>query len=110
MANVRNLEDLLVHELKDMYDAEQQLIEALPKMAKAAKSPQLKAAIEEHLKQTRGHVERLSQTFRHLGKRASRETCEAMQGLIAEAEQVLEEKMDPNVMDAAIIAAALHID
>ncbi len=110
MANVRNLEDLLVHELKDMYDAEQQLVEALPKMARAAKSEELKRAIQAHLEQTRGHVERLSQVFRHMGKRASRETCEAMQGLITEAQQVLEEEMEPSVLDAAIIAAAQKVE
>ncbi|MCC7208841.1 MAG: ferritin-like domain-containing protein [Anaerolineae bacterium] len=110
MAKVRNLEDLLVHELKDLYDAEQQLVEALPLLAQAVTSEDLKGALEAHLEQTRGHVERLSQVFKALGKRATRETCEAMQGLVTEAQQVLEEGMEPNVLDAAIIAAAQKVE
>ena len=86
-----NLEDLLCDQLQDLYDAEQQLTKALPKMAKAADSPQLKKALEQHLQETEDQVERLERVFAVLNKEAKAKTCEAMKGLIAEGEEVARE-------------------
>ena len=107
---VRTFEDLFVDELKDLYDAEQQLIKALPKMAKAANSPNLKSAFENHLKQTEGHVKRLEQVFEGLGKKPTRKTCAAMKGLVEEGSQVIEEDMEPEIKDAALIGAAQRVE
>jgi len=107
---VRTFEDLLVDEIKDLYDAEHQLTKALPKMAKAATSPQLKSAFESHLKETEGHVKRLEQVFEGLGMKPTRKTCAAMKGLVEEGSEVLEEDMDPEVKDAALIGAAQRVE
>jgi ferritin-like metal-binding protein YciE len=107
---IRTLEDLLFDELKDLYDAEHQLTKALPKMAKAANSSQLKSAFETHLKETEGHIKRLEQVFEGLGKKATRKTCAAMKGLVEEGSEVLEEEMDPEVKDAALIGAAQRVE
>ena len=107
---IRTFEDLLVDEIKDLYDAEHQLTKALPKMAKAATSPELKSAFESHLKQTEGHIKRLAQVFAGLGKKPTRKTCAAMKGLVEEGSEVIEEEMDPEVKDAALIGAAQRVE
>ncbi len=107
---IRTFEDLLIDELKDLYDAEHQLTKALPKMAKAATSSDLKTAFESHLKQTEGHIKRLEQVFEGLGKKATRKTCAAMKGLVEEGSQTIEEEMDPEVKDAALIGAAQRVE
>src|SRR5262245_41438580 len=107
---MKTLNDLLVHELKDLLSAEKQLTKALPKMAKAATSEDLKRALEEHLEETKGHVERLEQIFGQL-EAANRGTkCKAMEGLIEEGKSILEEDMEDEVRDAAIIAAAQRVE
>ena len=86
---MQNLEDLLHDQVRDLYDAEKQLVKALPKMAEAASSPELKKAFEDHLKQTQGHVTRLEEVFKHLNHSARAKTCEAMKGLVAEGEEIM---------------------
>lgn len=107
---VNTFEDLAVQELKDLYDAEHQLVQALPKMVKAANNPQLKSAFETHLEETREQITRLEQVFEAMGKTASRKTCEAMKGLLKEATEALEEEMPADVKDAALIAAAQRVE
>src|SRR5437763_14124222 len=106
MAKIKNLEDFLIDELKDLYSAENQIIKALPKMAKAATFPQLKAGFEEHLKQTEGHVQRLETIFEALGEKPTGKTCKAMEGLVAEGDELIGEKPEPSVLDAGLISAA----
>lgn len=103
---LQHLHDLFVHELNDLYDAEHQLTKALPKMANKAEHPQLKAAFEDHLVQTQGQIDRLEQVFQQLGLPAKGETCLAMKGLVAEAEKLMGENADKDVLDAGLIAAA----
>jgi ferritin-like metal-binding protein YciE len=105
-----NLEDLLVDELKDLYSAETQLLKAIPKMAKAATSKLLKAGFEKHLKQTEGHVERLEQVCEELDASPKGKKCKAMEGLIEEGSEVIEEDAEPEVKDAALIAAAQRVE
>jgi ferritin-like metal-binding protein YciE len=105
-----SLEDLFVHELKDLLSAEKQLVKALPKMAKGAASDTLRGAIEEHLDQTKTHVERLETIFENLGKAARAEHCKGMEGLIEEGSALLEEAGDDMVKDAALIAAAQRVE
>jgi ferritin-like metal-binding protein YciE len=110
MAKLTSLDDLLVHELQDIYHAEGQIIKALPKMVKAASHPELQAAFEEHLEQTEGQVERLDQAFKLLGVPAKGQKCEGMAGLIEEGQKMMAEDAEPSVMDAALIAAAQKIE
>jgi ferritin-like metal-binding protein YciE len=110
MAKLNSLDDLLVHELQDIYHAEGQIIKALPKMVKAASHPELQAAFEEHLEQTEGQIERLDQAFKLLGVPAKGKKCEGMAGLIEEGQKMMAEDADPSVMDAALIAAAQKIE
>jgi ferritin-like metal-binding protein YciE len=110
MAKIENLRDLLVHELKDLYSAETQLVKALPKMAKAASDEDLVEAFEEHLEQTKGQVERLERVFEILGEKPRGKTCEAMKGLVAEGEEVISEDATDDVKDAALIAAAQKVE
>jgi ferritin-like metal-binding protein YciE len=110
MARLNSLDDLLVHELQDIYNAEGQILKALPKMIKAASHPELQSAFEEHLEQTEGQVERLDQVFKLLGVPAKGKKCEGMAGLIEEGKKVMEEDADPSVMDAALIAAAQKVE
>src|SRR6478735_4897063 len=102
----RTLRDLFVEQLQDMYNAESQLVKALPKMAKAANNSQLKQGFEKHLKQTEQHYARLEQVFKAIGEKAKSKTCEAMEGLVEEASDWLGEKASPEVMDAGLIAHA----
>jgi ferritin-like metal-binding protein YciE len=104
-----NLQELFVNELRDIYDAEKQLTKALPKMAKAAESDELRGAFEEHLEQTRGHVGRLEEVFKLLGIAARGKPCEGMKGLIEEGEEVMEE-MEGSTLDAALIASAQKVE
>jgi ferritin-like metal-binding protein YciE len=105
-----SLDDLFLEQLQDLYDAEKRLTSALPKMADAAHSPQLKDAFRLHLRQTEGQVSRLEQIFGELGQRPHRETCEAMKGLIREGEEMVQAKGDASVKDAALIAAAQRVE
>src|SRR5919199_6921822 len=105
-----SLQDVLHEQLTDLYDAEKQLVDALPKVAQASANDSLREAIEEHLEQTRGHVERLDEVFELIGWKPGDEQCEAMKGLIAEGEEVLEAQGEPNSKDAAIIAAAQRVE
>jgi ferritin-like metal-binding protein YciE len=107
---LESLENLFVHELKDLLSAEKQLVKALPKMAKGANSEALRAGFEEHLEQTKGHVERLEKIFGLLGKTARAETCKAMEGLIEEGSDLLKEEGSPSVKDAALIGAAQRVE
>jgi ferritin-like metal-binding protein YciE len=104
------LKELFVNELKDLYSAENQLIKALPKMAKAATSPDLKAGFEEHLKQTEGHVERLEKIFEKLQESPKGKKCKGMEGLIDEGKEMIEEDPGPEELDAGLIAAAQRVE
>jgi ferritin-like metal-binding protein YciE len=105
-----SLKELFVSELKDLYSAENQIVKALPKMAKAASSADLRAAFEEHLEQTHGHVERLEQIFKTLGATPKGKKCKAMEGLIEEGKELLEADAEPAVRDAGLIAAAQRVE
>jgi ferritin-like metal-binding protein YciE len=105
-----SLQDLYMEELKDLYSAESQLLIALPKMAKAASSPELRRAFEHHLEQTKGQVKRLETIFKKLGSSPKGKKCKAMEGLIEEGSELMEEQAEPTVMDAALIAAAQRIE
>src|SRR5579883_2748368 len=100
---LKSFKDLFTNQIEDLYDAEQRLTKALPKMAEAAHSNQLKQAIQQHLSETQGHVSRLETIFREIGVEPKRETCEAMKGLISEGEDMIHAKGDPDVRDAANI-------
>jgi ferritin-like metal-binding protein YciE len=108
--HVANLEQLLINELKDIYSAEKQITKALPKMAKASTSPELRAAFESHLKETMGQIERLDQIFETLGKSAKGKVCHGMQGVIEEGSEVLEDTEKGSVRDAALISAAQRVE
>ncbi|MGI8959876.1 MAG: ferritin-like domain-containing protein [Bryobacteraceae bacterium] len=105
-----SFQDLFVNQLEDLYDAEQRLTQALPKMAEAANSNQLKQAFQHHLTETQGHVSRLQTIFRQIGIDPKRESCEAMKGLISEGEEMVDAKGDPSIKDAALIAAAQRVE
>jgi ferritin-like metal-binding protein YciE len=107
---LNTLNDVLEEQLTDLYSAEQQLITALPKMAQAASSAELRQAFETHLQETRGHFERLQELLPTLGFQTGGETCEAMQGLIKEGDKVVRAQGDPNAKDAALIAAAQRVE
>ena len=105
-----SLQDLYIEELKDLYSAENQLLEALPKMAEAATSAELREVFESHLTETRNQVQRLELIFKQLGTSAKGKKCKAMEGLIAEANDLMAEDGDPSVMDAALIASAQRVE
>ncbi len=107
---MNNLNDVLVEQLGDLYSAERQLVEALPKMAGAASTQELRMAIEQHLDETRGHVQRIEQAFSQLGISPPAEECEAMKGLIKEGEKVINTQGQPAAKDAALIAAAQRVE
>ena len=110
MAKEKTLEDLFYDTLKDIYFAERQILRALPKMARAAQSTELKAGFEKHREETEGHVERLQQVFEIIGKRAQGKTCEAIQGIIAEGEEIMEEFKGTSAVDAGLISAAQAVE
>lgn len=110
MPSLENLHDLFVEELRDLYDAEKQLTKALPLMAQAAKSDELRQGFESHLKETQEHAQRIEKIFDGLGVPPEGKTCKAMAGLIAEAKETMDEDADPDVMDAALIVAAQKVE
>src|SRR4051812_33136928 len=104
---MKSFEDLFHHELKDLYSAEKQLTKALPKMAKAASNEELRQAFEDHLQETETQLERLEQIFTQLGLPTTRvHKCKAMEGLIEEGKEIMEEDSEPELLDAALICAA----
>ena len=105
-----SLDELLVEQLEDLYDAEKRLTEALPKMAEAANSSELKQAFQSHLRETEQQVVRLEQVFQQLGRDAETKTCQAMKGLISEGDEMIKAKGDPDVKDAALISAAQKVE
>jgi len=107
---MNSLDDLFVSELKDLYSAEKQLLKAIPKMAKAASSKSLQNGFTKHLKQTEGHVSRLEKVFEELGVSPRGKKCKAMEGLIEEGQDVIDEDAAPSVKDAALIAAAQRVE
>ncbi len=105
-----SLENVLIDELRDLYSAENQLVKALPKMAKAAVSPQLKELFTSHLEETKGHVERLKQVFEQLGKKATGEHCNGMEGLIEEGKDAIEKDEEGATKDVCLLGAALRVE
>ena len=105
-----SLQKLYIEELRDLYNAENQLVKALPKMAKHASHQELKQAFEDHLEQTKEHVERLDEIFKRLDERPTGKTCKGMKGLIEEGSEILEKDGDESVLDAALIGAAQRVE
>ena len=105
MAETGTLHDAFVDELRDAYDAEKQLTKALPKLAKAATSPELRAAFEAHLEETRGQIDRLEQVFASLDEKVRGKHCDGIAGIIDEGKAIMEEDFDEATMDACLIAA-----
>lgn len=110
MATQKKLEDLFEDTLKDIYYAERQITKALPKMAKAAQSQELRAGFEEHLEQTENHIDRLEQVFEMMGKRARGKTCDAILGIIEEGKTIMDEFKDTEALDAGLISAAQAVE
>ncbi len=109
-AREKTLEDLFHDTLRDIYYAEKKILKALPKMTRAAQSQELKAAFEKHREQTEGHVERLEQVFDIIGKAARGKTCEAIEGIVAEGEEIIEEFKDMPALDAGLISSAQAVE
>jgi ferritin-like metal-binding protein YciE len=107
---VTTLHELFLEQLRDLYSAEKQLIKALPEMAEAAHEPVLKRGFQTHLEETRGHVERLEEIFSDLDEKPTGKTCRAMEGLIKEGKETINEDASPEVKDAALIAAAQRVE
>jgi ferritin-like metal-binding protein YciE len=107
---LESLNELFVNELKDVLNAEKQLVRALPKMAKAAQSPELQQAFTKHLAETEGHVERLERIFSSLGQTARGKQCKGMEGLVEEGKEIMQEDGAPEVIDAALISAAQRVE
>jgi ferritin-like metal-binding protein YciE len=107
---VEDLRDLYVDQLRDLYSAENQLVKALPKMAKAANDEQLKQGFLDHLEETKGHVERLTTIFERLNEKPGGKKCKAMEGLIEEGKEMIEEDASPEAKDAGLIAAAQRVE
>ena len=110
MAKEKTLQDLFHDTLKDIYYAERKILKTLPKMARAAQSDELKAAIEKHKDQTEGQIERLQQVFEILGKRAQGKTCDAIEGIISEGEEIMDEFKGMPALDAGIISSAQAVE
>jgi ferritin-like metal-binding protein YciE len=110
MAKEKTLDDLFLEVLKDTYHAEKQILRALPKMAKAAESKQLRSAFETHRDETEGQVERLEQVFEMIGKPARAKTCPAIQGIIEEGKEVMSDFAETDALDAGLIAAAQAVE
>jgi ferritin-like metal-binding protein YciE len=108
--SVSSMEELLIDELKDIYNAEKQITRALPKMAKATTSTKLKEAFQSHLQETQGHIERLDKVFEILGKAPRGKTCHGMQGVLEEGSEVIEETEKSPLRDAALISAAQRVE
>jgi ferritin-like metal-binding protein YciE len=107
---LETLKDLYIHELKDLYSADQQLVKALPKMAKAANNKELAAGFQEHLEQTKGHARRLEKILSSHKETSRGPKCKGMEGLVAEGAQLIEEEADDEVKDAGLIAAAQRVE
>jgi ferritin-like metal-binding protein YciE len=107
---LESMQDLFLNELKDLYNAEKQILRALPRMAKAAEAPALQQAFTKHLRETEGHVRRLERIFKSLGEAARGKKCKGMEGLIEEGKEILEEEGAPEVIDAALISAAQRVE
>jgi ferritin-like metal-binding protein YciE len=110
MAEPRKLEDLFVETLKDIYYAEKQILKALPKMAREAKSPELKQAFETHRTETEGHVDRLQQVFELVDKPARGKTCDAILGIVEEGKEVMEEFANSPALDAGLLSSAQAVE
>jgi ferritin-like metal-binding protein YciE len=110
MAKTQTLEDAFIEEIRDLYDAEKQLVRALPKMAKAANSEELRNAFREHLQVTKGQVERLEQIFEMMDQRARSKPCKGMKGLIEEGQEIIEEDAEEHMADLALIGAAQKVE
>jgi ferritin-like metal-binding protein YciE len=110
MADTGTLHDAFIDELRDTYDAEKQILKALPKMVKAAASDELRAAFEEHLEQTREQVSRLEQVFASIGEKARGKHCDGMAGIIEEGKSIMEEDFDDVTMDACLVASAQRVE
>ena len=110
MASTKTLEDLFLDTLKDLYFAEKQILKALPKMARAATSEEGKAGFQLHREETQGQIERIEQIFEQLGKPARGKTCEAIQGIIAEGEEIMEEYKGSPALDAGLISSAQAVE
>jgi ferritin-like metal-binding protein YciE len=108
--SAKTLTDLFHDQLQDAYSAETQLTKALPKMAKAASSPQLKAGFEKHLAETQNQLKRLEQACSQVGRKTGSNTCEAMQGLVAEGEETMALGLEPDALDAGLIIAAQKVE
>lgn len=106
----KTLNDLFYSTLKDIYYAERQILKTLPKMARAAKSSELRAAFELHREETQGQVERLQQVFEMIGKRAQTKTCEAIQGILTEGEEIMEEFKESPALDAGLVSSAQAVE
>lgn len=106
----KTLNDLFYDTLRDIYYAERKILKSLPKMARAAQSPELKAAFEKHETQTEGQIERLQQVFEIIGKAARGKTCDAIEGIIAEGEEIMETYKDTSALDAGLIASAQAVE
>ena len=109
-ATISTLEELLIDQMQDLYDAEKQLVKALPKMAKAANSEELQQAIRDHLEETTNQVARLEQAFEHLEKQPKAKPCKAMRGLVEEGSEVIEEDARAPFNDLGLIAAAQRVE
>jgi ferritin-like metal-binding protein YciE len=108
--SMENLQELFLEQLKDVYDAEQRITKALPKMAREATSEELSTAFEEHLEQTQEHVKRLERVFEIIGESPGKKTCKAMVGLLEEGEEIMKEDAPESVLDAGIISAAQKVE
>ena len=104
------LKELYIDELRDIYNAENQLVKALPKMAKAATSDELRSGFEQHLEQTKGHVKRLEEIFSELDEKPTGKKCKGMQGLIEEGKEMIDEDLEDEVLDAGLISAAQRVE
>ncbi len=107
---IKTADDLFLDELKDIYSAERQAVRAYPRLSKAVQSEELKQALQNHLEQTKGQIERLDQVFENLGKRSGGKTCEAMKGLLEEAAEDVEEIEAGPVLDAALLAGLQRVE
>jgi len=110
MAKEKTLEDLFHDTLKDIYYAERKILKALPKMKRAAQAEELKAAFDKHMQETEGQIERLQQVFEIIGKRAQGKTCDAIEGIVAEGEEIMEEFKGTAALDAGLISSAQAVE
>lgn len=110
MAKLNSMQDLVIHKLQDLYDAENQIIEALPQMIEATSTNELKKGFQAHLEQTREQAKRLEQIFQQLGEKPGGEKCKGMQGIIQEGQKIIKQGGEPAVLDAALIAAAQAVE